>query len=682
MVQLRRRNSQTDLESSREAVLEATNGIRWPTTNPTPNLKAKSSEEDLQSSKSPVSTILIMFRLHSRRIVLLFTLILVSSIVGYIYLDSQTFTIPFFPIQLTDPSIEHEAAKPSFTGFTPILSPEDHNTRAPRVFHYNWTVTSDTRRPDGILKRIYLINDQFPGPTLEGRPGDKFIIRVESNLADEGLSMHWHGLYMRGQNEHDGATGITQCPIPAGKAYTYEITIADNQDGTFWYHAHEQVQRADGVYGAFIIHKPIQDGMKSDLIKHGYDKEIVLLISDWYHRTAKEAMAWYMSAVSFGNEPVPDSIVINGWGQYNCSLAVPARPVDCVRSPIDRLPGVTLDLKLRYRVRLVNTGSLAGFALRFNGFVLKPITVDGGHTVGSTSGREIGNLHPGERVDIIMTSESQNSHPDVRMEITLDDDSFQYNNPALARSQSYIIKSKSSGYKPSSSKITTPSTQDKVDIQKLVSTETLPKNFNNYNKPNNTMVLYTTTMKLASLSNKPHGFMNQTTWKPQSNPNLPLLSLPRSKWDKHQFVPFINSTTSRWITFVINNLDDGGHPFHLHGYDFYVLSTYGAPLDERMEWGSYNPFDPSKPAPGGKFNVENPVRRDTVFIPKRGYGVIRFLPDNPGIWMLHCHLLWHQASGMAMAIHVGEDEKVSCDGVRCEEKVVWAGQLCSVEGGG
>lgn len=43
-------------------------------------------------------------------------------------------------------------------------------------------------------------------------------------------------------------------------------------------------------------------------------------------------------------------------------------------------------------------------------------------------------------------------------------------------------------------------------------------------------------------------------------------------------------------------------------------------------------------------------------MPPYGYVVIRFLADNEGIWALHCHIMWHQASGMSMAFHVLGDE--------------------------
>jgi hypothetical protein len=43
-------------------------------------------------------------------------------------------------------------------------------------------------------------------------------------------------------------------------------------------------------------------------------------------------------------------------------------------------------------------------------------------------------------------------------------------------------------------------------------------------------------------------------------------------------------------------------------------------------------------------------------VPPWGYVVVRFLADNEGMWVLHCHVLWHAASGMSMAFQVLGDE--------------------------
>jgi FtsP/CotA-like multicopper oxidase with cupredoxin domain len=44
------------------------------------------------------------------------------------------------------------------------------------------------------------MTDEFPGPTIEARSGDTLIVEIVNNLQDdEGVSLHWHGLHMRGK---------------------------------------------------------------------------------------------------------------------------------------------------------------------------------------------------------------------------------------------------------------------------------------------------------------------------------------------------------------------------------------------------------------------------------------------------------------------------------------------------
>lgn len=45
-----------------------------------------------------------------------------------------------------------------------------------------------------------------------------------------------------------------------------------------------------------------------------------------------------------------------------------------------------------------------------------------------------------------------------------------------------------------------------------------------------------------------------------------------------------------------------------------------------------------------------------MYIPRRGHAVLRIRADNPGVWLFHCHLLWHLASGMAMLVEVMNDQ--------------------------
>lgn len=73
-------------------------------------------------------------------------------------------------------------------------------------------------------------------------------------------------------------------------------------------------------------------------------------------------------------------------------------------------------------------------------------------------------------------------------------------------------------------------------------------------------------------------------------------------------------------------------------------------------WDYYNPFNKLTTPRGGPFNLIDPLVKDTIYVPPWGYVVIRFIADNAGFWTLHCHVLWHQGSGMTMALQVLGEE--------------------------
>lgn len=45
-------------------------------------------------------------------------------------------------------------------------------------------------------------------------------------------------------------------------------------------------------------------------------------------------------------------------------------------------------------------------------------------------------------------------------------------------------------------------------------------------------------------------------------------------------------------------------------------------------------------------------------VPKKGYGIIRFIADNPGYWMVHCHMEVHSELGMGFILKVGTDKDI------------------------
>ncbi len=57
-----------------------------------------------------------------------------------------------------------------------------------------------------------------------------------------------------------------------------------------------------------------------------------------------------------------------------------------------------------------------------------------------------------------------------------------------------------------------------------------------------------------------------------------------------------------------------------------------------------------------KRNLNKPIIKDTVTVPVGGYTIIRFVADNPGIWLFHCHLEFHSEIGMAFIIKTGNEK--------------------------
>ena len=92
------------------------------------------------------------------------------------------------------------------------------------------------------------------------------------------------------------------------------------------------------------------------------------------------------------------------------------------------------------------------------------------------------------------------------------------------------------------------------------------------------------------------------------------------------------------VQIVVNNLDSGRHPFHLHGHAFQALYRS---VDE----AGTNADDPDAPRSEDALPA-NPMRRDTFVLYPDGNIVLRFRADNPGIWLFHCHIEWHVASGL------------------------------------
>jgi CopA family copper-resistance protein len=127
--------------------------------------------------------------------------------------------------------------------------------------------------------RATTINGTLPGPILRFREGDEAIIRV-TNTLDEDTSIHWHGILL--PNGMDGVPGVNFPGIRPGETFEYRYPI--EQHGTYWYHSHSGMQEQLGHYGALIIDPPGAE-------RHEYDREYIVLLSDWTFEDPHRIMA-------------------------------------------------------------------------------------------------------------------------------------------------------------------------------------------------------------------------------------------------------------------------------------------------------------------------------------------------------------------------------------------------------
>ena len=56
-------------------------------------------------------------------------------------------------------------------------------------------------------------------------------------------------------------------------------------------------------------------------------------------------------------------------------------------------------------------------------------------------------------------------------------------------------------------------------------------------------------------------------------------------------------------------------------------------------------------------NLHNPPLKDNVAVPDAGFTILRFLADNVGYWLFHCHMNWHNHLGMGLVVKVGNVEE-------------------------
>ncbi|WP_330330123.1 multicopper oxidase family protein [Streptomyces sp. NBC_00536] len=120
----------------------------------------------------------------------------------------------------------------------------------------------------GRTVRSWSYGDRLPGQEVRATAGGTLALTLANHLP-QATSLHWHGLALR--NDMDGVPGLTQRDIAPGASFTYRFAVP--HPGTYWFHPHSGVQQDRGLYAPLIVEDP-----KEPL---SYDKEWVVVLDDW-----------------------------------------------------------------------------------------------------------------------------------------------------------------------------------------------------------------------------------------------------------------------------------------------------------------------------------------------------------------------------------------------------------------
>ncbi|KAG8156604.1 hypothetical protein KVR01_013555 [Diaporthe batatas] len=516
-----------------------------------------------------------------------------------------------------------------------------------------------------------VVNGTSPGPAIRIRPGGSSWIRVYNDMEDHNLTMHWHGLAQRMAQFSDGAVLASQWPIPPMNYFDYEIEALPEDAGTYFYHSHVGMQ-ALTVFGALIVEDcgppPYQ-----------YDDERTLLWHEHYKQNDSAFEAGLLaSPLVFGGEV--QAMMLNGQG-----VAINHTAGEIPGDASCQLPVIEVEPDKTYRFRFIGATSLSHSIMAFEGHeILTVIAVDGGQYTQPAATYRM-QLGSGQRFDVLLKTKSQadldaaGGKTDYFIQFETRDRPAVYQGFGVLRYTSSCADDDEEAPVPTAPATApfnlTTKTYDWLEntLQPLVP---------DLDFPTLEEVTRRVVVDVVQLTSNATGQiiwqLNGLNWNEIVAYPVPLLvdiylrgedavpdyetAVANGGWDPKTKAYAAKVGEVLEIVFqntgsLVNN--NGGvdvHPFHAHGAHYYDLGsgngTYDANATEaaRVEAGY------------------TPVKRDTTMLYRyetkttagadAGWRAWRIRINDPGVWMIHCHVLQHMVMGMQSVWVVGNASEI------------------------
>lgn len=540
---------------------------------------------------------------------------------------------------------------------------------------------------DGYERSIITVNRQMPGPSIQVCENDLIVVDVKNRMAGSSITVHWHGITQQGTPYMDGVPMVTQCPILEGQIFRYYFQ--PNNPGLFFWHSHSGLQKVDGFLGSLVVRRPVKNDPNGSL----YDFDLpshVVVIQDWLHETS-DSLFPGLRRRRVGQHP--DTYLINGRGVFK------ENGQNYMNTPYSVF---NINSGHDYIFRVIGATCLScPFRFQIEGHKLWIIGTDGRDTEPKIVDSVV--LSAGERIKVIVKGmnlnqlQKQNYYMHVTATgICMDDTSkplpsqqailryldFPYNQPpeppTRSLSPGVVMNEANTGCNKEfgfcymdlvgAEEAPIGIKQPKPDYRLILGMDF-------YNFHNNTDEAFppnTFKVQFNPSGNTPFvGHLNGIVNEPPPSPVLTQLkdvpeclicptNHPYSQWHTPKECLHIYRVLEypSIVELVIVDIDTVtgnkrarmSHPMHLHGYDQYLIAEgifkttkIEQELPELLKKLDNNPDIPDKP-----------ILKDTFLVPSGGYVVYRIIADNPGFWILHCHLAYHAETGMAAVIQIGQ----------------------------
>lgn len=388
---------------------------------------------------------------------------------------------------------------------------------------------------------------------------------------------------LRVPNAMDGVPHLTQAPIAPGETFAYEFDAVDA--GTFWYHPHHRSfeQVGRGLYGPLIVEE-------ADPVR--VDREVTWVLSDWRLTKTAEMLE------DFGNR---HDMMHNGRIGNTVTINGRVRDVFQVRKGE------------RIRLRLINAANARIFGLDFGNHQPAVIALDGQPVEPHEPEGGLVVLGPAMRADLILDMTA-----DAGSRVSVIDrfyEGLEYRLVDLAYADNPLRQAA-----PDWPVALPPNPLPEPDLASAVRHEVT---FNGGMM--GAMVMQQMGGSMGNRGEDSSGAMRGMMGNMGGMMNMMhsggIWFINGVAAEGHVMDPMLTLARDKSHVIAMTNATAWHHPIHLHGHSFRVISRNGKPTRHR-EW------------------------QDTVLMSPRERVEIAFVSDNPGDWMLHCHILEHQAAGM------------------------------------